>query len=222
MIILVLSILLYTLTFILLMVILALLVPIEYDFSGHHHEGYLLKGNINFSKILKISFLKESKQHRISMHLIGMRIPLKPRDTNKNIERKNKKLEKTKKIRKSKKHNNIREYLKPSVIKQVIRTVLKMLHILKPHKFEVNASVGFDDPYVTGMCFAFLQMLHPVLNQHNIELEPIFTESVLVGKFSIQGRVILGRIALVSLLFLLSKPIRSTFKKNKGVKQHVI
>ncbi|AEV68364.1 MAG TPA: DUF2953 domain-containing protein [Acetivibrio clariflavus] len=84
--------------------------------------------------------------------------------------------------------------------------IKKILKHLKPKKFEIEGTLGFEDPYITGIVCAMLNVLLAELKTKNIKINMVFDEEIYEGKGTIQGRGVLAYIAYLALRLYLSRP----------------
>jgi hypothetical protein len=185
----------YILVALLILLVLILVLPLEFRLYGQKQEETFFKASvILFKGAVVFQFLKPFKeQAKMYVRILGFKKNIK---THKVSEKENKK-EKPKK-------ENSRNYLEPSFLK-CLKNVLK--HI-KPKKFAIEGRVGFEDPYVTGIVCAVLNVLCQELKKANIKVNTVFDEEIFEGKCLIQGRVVLAYIAYIALRLYLSRPVR--------------
>lgn len=88
----------------------------------------------------------------------------------------------------------------------------KLLHYIRPKPFEVNATIGLDDPADTGMLIGACCIATEYL-PGNIYVEGDFQNSVFKCDVNIKGRSNLLLICIPILQFLFTEPILDIIKK---------
>lgn len=202
----------YILVALLVLLVLILVLPLEFRLYGQKQEETFFKASvILFKGVVVFQFLKAfSEQARMCVSIFCFKKNIK---THKVSKKKNKK-EKLKK-------DGSRNYLEPNFLKCALKCLTKVLNHIKPKKFEIEGRVGFEDPYVTGIVCAVLNVLYQELKKANIKVRTVFDEEIFEGKCLIQGRVVLAYIAFIALRLYLSRPVRIKQKSElKEVKSY--
>lgn len=204
----------FILVALLILLVLILIVPIEFRLYGQKQEETFFKASvILFKGAVVFQFLKTfSEQARMQVSIFGFKKKIEMSKVSKK-EKENKK-EKPKK-------DSSRNYLEPSFLKCALKCLTKVLNHIKPKKFVIEGRVGFEDPYVTGIVCAVLNVLYQELKKANINVRTVFDDEIFEGKCLIQGRVVLAYIAFIALRLYLSRPVRIKQKpKFKEVKSY--
>ncbi|MGI6451153.1 MAG: DUF2953 domain-containing protein [Desulfitobacteriia bacterium] len=184
-----------------------LLIPYHYEVCGDSEANLRLQGSLSwlFGGI-KISFSKYARQKKeLTLQLLGIRKQLNIKAQDK--KRQGKRAKPKKDPQKSK--LKLSAFLQGDVLKKTFSTLGKILKHCGPRYFTVNARIGFADPMHTGLMCAFLSQFQALLSRYDLTLEPVFDEEVLVGRFSIGGKIWLPYLSVVILGFLITKPIRN-------------
>jgi len=174
---------------------------------------------------IKLIFSRYSKQNK-EMTVVFMGISKKL-----NIQEKSKKekdkadSEKGKDTKSAKRIGFDSSYLKKDVIQKAFALVFKILKHCLPKTLSIHARIGFNDPMYTGFLCALNSQLCVLITKLDINIQPVFDEEVIEGRFSIGGRIWLPYLILVMIGFLITKPIRNILflkmkRKNKGGPQH--
>ncbi|HHV64903.1 MAG TPA: DUF2953 domain-containing protein [Peptococcaceae bacterium] len=184
-----------------------LLIPYHYEVSGDSEASLQIQGSLSWLfGLFKINFTKYARQKRkLTIELLGIRKQLNINAHNK--KRKSKRAKAKKDPRKYK--LKLSAFLKGDVLKKTFLTLGKILKHCGPRYFTVNARIGFADPKYTGLMCAFLSQFQTYLSRYDLTLEPVFDEKVLLGKFSIGGKIWLPYLLVIILEFLITKPIRN-------------
>jgi hypothetical protein len=203
-------------------------IPFEYSFSGQKYETYFLEGKISwiFGGFKAGIALEFHKKLAFSLQLLGFH--LSPQNSQKDKAKVKKKKDHTIRKEKQKKGTklHITEFLSKELFEAACRFIAAILKHMRPRDFLIHGSIGFDEPYYTGIFWGGLNMLYPFLKDFDIQIVPIFHEEKLEGRFIIQGKIIIGIFILLGIKLLLSKPGRSTIiyliKNKKEAKAYVI
>lgn len=216
--------------FITLLVLLSIVccIPFEYAFSGQKYETYFLEGKISwiFGGLKAGIVMKSYKKMVFSLKLLNfdMLSHYTEKKKEKVAQEKDKAIQKEKKRKNSK--LNIREFLNKELLEVIFRFAAEIFNHLKPRTLLMQGSIGFDDPYYTGIFWGGLNILYPLLKDFDIQVVPIFHEEKLEGHFAIRGRIIIGVLILLAIKLLLSKPGRNVIlhlmKSKKEEKAYVI
>ena len=224
-----LSILGYILLVIGLVVTAIILVPYDYHVYGEYFDQPQLKGSITwlFGGV-KISFqqrLQQTKEIHFTILGLNKKIKIRPKSTgaknNKDAEH-----NKNKRTASNKKRLNFAQYYKRDVIQKVMSAFMKLFQNCQPAIFSLHARIGFADPMYTGLLCAFNNQFYILFNNYDIDIQPVFDEEIVEGRFLIGGRIWLLYLILVMIALFITKPIRniliSNFKRKiKGGLQYV-
>ena len=222
------SILGYILLFIGLAVAAIIFVPYKYHVSGEYFDEPQLRGSIAwlFGGV-KINFQHLNQTTEISLTILGLnkQIKVRPKSSGAKYNKGTKHNENTKTAG-NKKPSNFAQYLKRNVIQKAISVFLKLVKHCQPTTFFIQARIGFDDPMYTGLLYAFNSQFYLLFNKYDINIQPVFDEEIIEGRFLIGGRIWLLYLILVMIGFLITKPIRNIFisnfkRKIKGGLQYV-
>ncbi|SDK24569.1 DUF2953 domain-containing protein [Natronincola ferrireducens] len=212
----------YLLLFIIFILILFIVLPIEYAVGACKHEKTMLQGRIScFWKIIEVNFtMMDSHMSKIIVKPLGISIPIDIKDDiSVKKSKKSKKVKDKKKTSKPKKKDwSILEDFNQETISILIDFIKRIWKYLKPKKLVVKGKYGFDDPYYTAMGLVITSSLYPLIKDYPVSLTPSFGEAVLEGEFKIQGRIVIVTLLIVIIRLILSKPMIKTIKsirKNK-------
>ncbi|MHB1654478.1 MAG: DUF2953 domain-containing protein [Desulfitobacteriaceae bacterium] len=224
-----LSILGYILLVIGLVLAAIIFVPYNYHVSGEYFGKPQINGSISwlFGGI-KINFRQHLKQNMdIVLTILGLnrKIKVRLKSTGAKSKKDTEHSENVKTVG-SKKLSNFGQYLKRDVIQKAISVFLKLLKHCQPTTLSIHAKIGFNDPLYTGLLYAFNSQFYLLFNKYDINIQPVFDEEIVEGRFLIGGRIWLPYLILVMIGFLISKPIRNIFisnfkRKIKGGLQYV-
>ena len=206
----------YILLFLLAILLLVLIVPIDYGFKVFKYENTAFRGKISWLwGLVKADFTTASSEPKtMEIKLLGFPISL-----NLNKEEKTKKKakkQKEKKVDKGRSKGEVllyKEFFNRELLEVMLSTIKKLLQRLKPRKFILKGTYGFDDPYYTGIITAMASSLYPMMrNYSTIEIVPSFGETKLEGETKIQGRIIVVLFLFIMLRLVLAKPMRRIIK----------
>ncbi|WP_425806803.1 DUF2953 domain-containing protein [Desulfitobacterium sp. Sab5] len=225
------SILSYLLLGVAVILTMIIFIPYHYHVSGEKLEESQIQGSISwlFGGI-KIDFRRHAKQKmQMDLILFGLnkKVNIKQKSTQTEPQ-KEKELEAIKNLKKVKrtKPSHWREYLKPPIIRKALSVVFKILEHSQPKKLFLYVKVGFSDPMYTGLLYALKSQFYMFLDKYDIDIQPVFDEEIMEGRFLIGGRIWIPYLILVIIGFLISEPIRNIFiskfkRKIKGGPQYV-
>ncbi|MCC5911682.1 MAG: DUF2953 domain-containing protein [Clostridiaceae bacterium] len=214
----------YIFLFFLALLLLVLVVPVDYDLIASKYENIKFKGSIRwFWSLKKMDFFVVSTDPKVvSIRLLGFPISI---DLSEEEKKKTSKKQKEKKVKSKDKFSLSKEHFTSELLDVVLSTIKDILHRMKPNRFTLKGTYGFDDPYYTGIMLAIVSSLSSLFNDYPIDLAPSFGEAKLEGEGEIQGRVIVILFLTIMLKLILSKPIRkiikTLFNKKKEEKKHV-
>lgn len=206
-------------------------IPYRYHVSGEKLEESKIEGSIAwlFGGI-KIDFrrhAKQKKQMELTLFGLNKKLKIKQKSTQTDSRKENKQedIKSTKKVTRAK-HSQGSEYLKPAIIKKALSVVLKILKHSQPKILSLYAKVGFSDPMYTGLLYALKSQFYMIIRNYDIDIQPVFDEEIMEGRFLIGGRIWIPYLILVVIGFLISEPIRNIFiskfkRKIKGGPQYV-
>ncbi len=212
-----------------------ILIPYNYNVVGEKHAELEVSGSVSwlFGGI-KLIFSRYSKQNKeMTLMFLGITKKLnihkeksKERKSKKELDKADSKHGKDTKTAKSKKRFDSSTYLKKDIIQKVFSLVVNILKHCSPKTLTIYARIGFNDPMYTGFLCAFNSQLCFLVNKYDINIQPVFDEEVIEGRFSIGGRIWLPYLILVMIGFLITKPIRNILlakmkRKNKGGPKYV-
>lgn len=223
-----LSILGYILLIIGILLATFILIPYNYNVAGEKLAELELRGSVSwlFGGI-KIIFSQYYKHKEITLVIVGITKKLNIDEKSKRKQDKaDSKQGKDTKSAKSKKGFDSGTYLKKDIIQKAFSSILKLLKHCSPKTLSIYARIGFNDPMYTGFLCAFNSQLCFLVNKYNINIQPVFDDEVIEGRFSIGGRIWLPYLILVMIGFLITKPIRNILlskikRRNKGGPQYV-
>ncbi len=195
----VLAILGYILAALFIILTLILIVPFEFKVDAQKNEITFIKAKVlwffgafgfHFTKVYSQKFIMY-----IRVFCFKKRI---------NISKANKKEIKVE--RKPKEKDNYINYMEPEFLKCALNCMKKALKHIKPKRLEIEGRLGFEDPYITGIACAVLNVFHQEFKMTNINVNTVFDEEVFEGKGLIKGRVVLVYMAYIALRLYLSRP----------------
>jgi hypothetical protein len=135
------------------------------------------------------------------------------------------------KHKKEKKHKNPKKndkkwnsYINKAVIVKLIDTLGKIWRELKPDNIFADIKVGFNDPMYTGFLYALYSEFSHLLIKENIQIQPVFDEQSIKGKFLAGGNIWIFNFLVIALGFIFSSPIRKIMilkMKERGGAQYV-
>ena len=223
-----LSILGYILLVLVIILLVIIFIPYDYNASGEKSTELELRGSISwFFGGIKLTFAHKSKQDKkMTLNILGITKKLNLLEKSKEKQDRTNAKQGHTKPAKNKKSFDSGSYLRRDVIQKAFSLLSKILKHCRPETLSIHARVGFNDPMYTGFVCALNSQLCFVVNQYDLDIQPVFDEEVLEGRFSIGGRIWLPYLILVVIGFLLSKPIRNILltkikRKNKGGPQYV-
>lgn len=116
-------------------------------------------------------------------------------------------------------YHMVLEFLKDEENKKTIRLVCHRAKAVIRHILPLKASgkviFGFDDPYTTGQALAAASIFYAWYGQ-NIEIVPMFEETVLEGELNIKGRIRIGTLIWHCLMVYRNKNFRILLKRLMG------
>lgn len=104
---------------------------------------------------------------------------------------------------------SIRSHVNRDVIKASITYLKQLLHKLKPEEFVLNLRFGLEDPCTTAQINSLLMALWPLTHKCPMTLQPVFYESPLEAAGNICGKLIPITLLWTTLQFAFKKPIRT-------------
>lgn len=97
-------------------------------------------------------------------------------------------------------------------LKTVLKSVERILKRYKPRKLYINATIGFDDAYYTGLMCAGLSALSPVVSSFgkDIRVSPDFNDEIFSGRYYLHGRAVIFFLVWEALRVFFSKSFRKS------------
>lgn len=92
-------------------------------------------------------------------------------------------------------------------VKEIFKTLGKLLKHIRPGKLKIKGRLGFDDPAQTGQVFGIIGMLMPLYGEH-IQLEAVFDEKIMEGDLYLGGRIRLGTLAWFAIRLVMRREVR--------------
>lgn len=92
-------------------------------------------------------------------------------------------------------------------VKEIFRTLGKLLKHIRPRKLKVKGRLGFDDPAQTGQVFGIIGMLMPLYGEH-IQLEAVFDEKIMEGELYLSGRIRIGTLLWLAIRLVTRREVR--------------
>ncbi len=205
------KILLYILLVLIILFLVVLTIPFKYYFEGKKSESTSIQGSVSWLfGAIKMGFnYSTGNGFYMEINFIGIKKALNINDRNPEIE--------------DKKDKNYKEkpaysYITYDVIKKALHMVFKLLNYCKPRQFQLEATVGFEDPMYTGLLYGIKNAGLAILDKCNIRLEPTFEEEELKGRFKARGGIQIFYLLLVMMEFVFTNPFRSILIKNMKFK----
>ena len=194
-----------------------ILIPYEYCIAGEKIDESEVNALITWLfGGMKLDFRKRSHlKAELTLTLLGLKRKIETRSKSKSSIVSKKAADssnhaKSVKDKDKDKHNsNFRKYLKKEIIIKVLSVALKIIKHCLPRKLSVHGKYGFDDPSYTGLMCAFTHQFYWLFDKYDIEIQPVFEEEILEGRFLISGRIWLPYLILVMIGFLITQPIRN-------------
>ena len=204
---------------ILLLVLLAiLLIPYRYHFAGEKFDCIWFRLQVSwlFGGVkLQINYDSENIESAVGIFGINRNIKRRPEKEEKH---KNKDKHEDKPEKGGKSRRSLNSYLNRQVLEKAMQCLIKLLKHCKPVKFELNAKAGFDDPMYTGLLCGLQGTCYAISDKYNVRIQTSFEEEELEGALTIAGRFYLVYLILAAIEFLISKPFRTAYVKNKKLK----
>ena len=196
-------------------ILLAAIIMIPYDYyvTGEKTDESVV--NVIISWLfggIKLDFRKHSlKRGELMLTLLGFKKKVKHGDKSKSssVSKKAPASSSDAKAVKAKHNSNFRKYLKKEILKKILTVILKVFKHCQPRKLSVHGKYGFDDPSYTGLMCAFTNQFYWLFEKYDLDIQPVFDEEVLEGRFLVGGRIWLPYLILVMIGFLITKPIRN-------------
>jgi len=204
----------YILAAIFLLLTLILIVPFEFEIDAQKDENLFVKASVSwFFKFFGCDYTNVySQKADMYIRILGFQKRINISKTNKK-----KKIDKEK----TEKKDASRNYLDSEFLKCAFKCIKKLLKHIKPKKFLIDGRVGFEDPYITGISCAILNVFSKELKVANISVNTVFDEEIFEIKGLIQARVVLAYVAYLALRLYLSRPDKINQKpKFKEVKSN--
>lgn len=211
-------------------ILLAAIIVVPYDYSVAGEKTDESEVNILISWLfggIKIDFRKRScKSAELVLTLFGFKKKVEHSSKSKSSRVIKKATDSSNDAKSIKEKHNFRDYLKKEIIIKILSVVLKIFKHCLPRKLSVHGKYGFDDPSYTGLMCAFTNQFYWLLDNYDIEIQPVFNEEIVEGSFLVGGRIWLPYLILVMIGFLITKPIRNILishlkHKIKGGLQYV-
>lgn len=202
----------YVIMVLLFLLALIMFVPIKFKIHGQKYEKTFLKARVIWFKgLIGFHFIMIAPQKmQMYARFFGFKKKIEADKFKRDKER-------PKDKEKDKGEKASRNYFEPDFLKCAFLSLKKVLWHIKPRKFIVEGRVGFEDPYVTGLMCAVLNILYAELKKANINIKTVFDDEVLEGRCLIQGRVVLAYVAYIALKLYFSRPVR--IKQNHKFKE---
>ncbi|GEM_PF-499004 len=102
------------------------------------------------------------------------------------------------------------------MLPEILKSTQKLIGKYKPKVFAIDATIGFEDAYHTGLLCAGLSSLTPLLESYrDIRVQPDFVNEVIEGCYELQGRITVFYIIYEALRLYFSKPFREQRRYRK-------
>ena len=92
----------------------------------------------------------------------------------------------------------------------ILKSLKKILMRYKPRRLIIDALIGFEDSYYTGLMCAGLSAISPLVNRtgNDVRVIPQFNDTVYEGRYETEGRVVVFFLAWEALKIYFSKAFR--------------
>lgn len=94
------------------------------------------------------------------------------------------------------------------------KKIIKLLKLILPRKWYVNAILGFDDPSVTGKIISISSMFYPLIYKH-ISIKGDFENEIIDVDFYFKGHITIIKILSIGVFTYFNKDIRKIIKSFK-------
>lgn len=188
-----------------------ILIPYHYHASGEKLDE--LKAKLSISWLfggIKLDFHKHSKQKMVFLTFLGLiKFNIKQKSAYMSSGKDKEDSDDAKIAKRKKARNNTKftQLLRINIFKKVLTTILKLFKHCQPKELSIDAIIGFDNPMYTGLMCALNSQLYVLLDNYDINIQPVFEEEILEGRFLIGGRIWLPYLILVMIEFLITNPI---------------
>lgn len=209
----------YLLLSLAILLILILIVPFQYKLAGSKEEEYELVGYLSWlGGGIGVGFKANSQEGaNFLLKILGSSwlLPYTPKKQRAAEQEESPKA-------KSASHVFKRYVIKRNFLEHAYIVLKQFLSYLKPQFLEAEGSIGFEDPYYTGLFCTVWYPVTALFQQANLAIKPIFEEACLNGSFRIEGKFVLGVISLFLLKLLRPLPLLKIMKELKEEKSYVI
>ena len=96
---------------------------------------------------------------------------------------------------------------KKYIINKLTNAIKNVIKIIKPKKFKIDCTFGYDDPYEVGKILALLGIFYEKFGD-DIKVKPVFNENVFNGDIYIKGSFRLISIIIIGIKLILDKKVR--------------
>ncbi|KJS22886.1 MAG: hypothetical protein VR72_03750 [Clostridiaceae bacterium BRH_c20a] len=184
-----------------MLIILLLFIPISYKLLVGYKEKMYLHTQIESEKLYQFNIRYKQGSINFSPSILGFSFTFDTQKENKK--------EKTSSSKKNsaKTTHRFRDILDNSdLLKSAFHTVIAIINIVKPKELVFNGSVGFADPYNTGMLLGMVAVLDSMNEAFIINVTPLWDEEYFEGEIHLAGRFVLAIILFKIIKLLLSRP----------------
>ncbi|CAA7601332.1 Protein of unknown function (DUF2953) [Acididesulfobacillus acetoxydans] len=207
----------YVLLIIGLVLLAIVFIPYSYHVSGEYFDEAEIEGSLSwlFGGV-RIDFYKGSDANiALDVTLCGLTKKTKrgPGSPGAKSEKKTEARKKGKTVR-SKQLAGLARYFDRDVIQKAVSAIVKLLKHCRPKIVSVRARIGFADPMYTGLLYALKSQIYLLWHRYDIDIQPVFDEEIIEGRFLIGGGIWLPYLILVVIGFLFTQPIRNIFISN--------
>jgi phosphate/sulfate permease len=180
-----------------------------------------------FTPVFYEIYAEYDKKLKLDVYIFGIKLKNRRKKTTEKpeedvkrrvkIEKKTElKTEKRKEEKKEKKKVSLKEIFseinfyfkypnKEIIIKSCVNLLFKILAVLKPKIFELDAEYGLEDVAATGQIYGALWAFGII--RKDINIKPNFDKEVFLIKLHLKGKILLALLAAPVLKFVLSRPI---------------
>ncbi|WP_026884116.1 hypothetical protein [Clostridium akagii] len=187
--------------------IIVLVVPYTYDIN------YNISNDINgivsvkfFWGLVKFQHERFQNKNNFKIYLFNLRIYNKKCEEEKEVavgEKTNSKVKKTLNLK----------YIGYKLIKKTVGFLYEIGNLIKPKKFVIRGTYGFDDPLVTGVIASLVPIVKTIVSPVDIDLSPSFLDENINININCEGKLSIFIIGFKTLRFVLKNNVRKIFKE---------
>ena len=196
----------------LVLFIIIMLGTYQYSIAGNFRESLTLFAKFSRSPFFKIE-INTSGRQKVKMVFTVIGISFKPDWLNGDRSRKKEKPKKKRPEQTPSKLELTKLVLDKHIRNHILALFKAILLVIRPRVFSLKGTYGFDDPHLTGWCFAFICFIQQIIKTANIDVEPDWEEAVCDLNASIQGSFTGASLAWCLIRFVISRNTLVLFKR---------